>query len=129
MPRPSSRYPTELELKILKVLWTHGPSNVRRVQELLQAERPLAYTSVMTIMKIMTDKKYLRRRKEGNTHIYEPSIDYESTAGTMMEDMVQRLFDGSAAAASLRLLETAELDDEELKALRALLKRKTGEKS
>jgi BlaI family penicillinase repressor len=129
MSRPPSRHPTELELQILKILWGQGPGTVREVQQRLLPGRRLAYTSVMTVMKIMTDKQYLRRSKEGNMHVYEACVDFDSTVGGMMDDLVQRLFDGSAAAASLRLLETADLGDEELKALRALLRRKTGEKS
>jgi BlaI family transcriptional regulator, penicillinase repressor len=127
MARPSSKYPTELELEILKVMWEFGPATVREVHERIQAFRPLAYTSVMTVMKIMTEKRYLRREKEGVGHRYHAQLDQESTTSSMLGDLVERLFDGSAAAASVRLLETVELSEEELNALRALLQRKMKE--
>ncbi|MCL4694715.1 MAG: BlaI/MecI/CopY family transcriptional regulator, partial [Candidatus Hydrogenedentes bacterium] len=63
MPRIPSRFPTDLELAILKILWQRGPSTVRQVRDELAKERDLAYTSVMTIMTIMADKGYVRRRK------------------------------------------------------------------
>ena len=127
MARPASKHPTELELEILKVLWDLGPATVREVHERIQPFRPLAYTSVMTIMKIMAEKKYLRREKEGAGHRYHACVDQESTTGNMLGDLVERLFDGSAAAASVRLLESAELTKDELNALRGLLQRKVKE--
>lgn len=129
MTRPASKHPTELELEILKVLWAHGPATVREVQERLRPTRKRAYTSVMTIMKIMTDKGYLEREREGAGYRYAARLDYDTTVNRVMGDVVKRLFGGSPAAASLRLLETAELEDEELQALRALLRRKAREKA
>jgi len=127
MTRPSSKHPTELELEILKVVWAQGPGTVREVQARLQPFRKLAYTSVMTVMKIMVDKGYLRRTREGAGYQYSARLDYDTTANRMLGDVVARLFDGSHAAASLRLLESADLDAEELAALRALLRQKTRE--
>ncbi len=127
MARPSSKHPTELELEILKVLWRDGPAQVRHVRDAIEGFRDLAYTSVMTIMKIMVDKGYLRRRKKGNLYVYTPRLERESTTREMVSDLVDRVFDGSPAAAALRLLETADIDEDELRELRKLIKRKTQE--
>ncbi|MBN2309075.1 MAG: BlaI/MecI/CopY family transcriptional regulator [Candidatus Hydrogenedentes bacterium] len=129
MARPSSRYPTELELEILKILWADGPSPVRHVRDALAGFRDLAYTSVMTIMTIMAKKGYLRRARNGNSYVYHPILDPETTKRDMVADLVDRLFEGSTASAMLHLLETCDIDDAEMDALRALVQRKPEEKS
>lgn len=123
MPRPASRYPTDLELEILKVLWQQGPSTVRQVRDVLAKDRDLAYTSVMTIMSIMTDKGYVRRRKTKGSYVYRPVLEQHSAARAMLSDVVNRVFDGSAAAAAVHLLESADIDREELHELQRLLER------
>ena len=125
MARSASRHPTELELEILKVLWQGGPASVRQVREALADSRPLAHTSVMTIMNIMAKKGYVRRSKEGGCYVYRPRVSRTTTARRMLGDVVERVFDGSAMAVVLNLLETADLDAQELEELRALLERKS----
>jgi BlaI family penicillinase repressor len=124
MTRPASRYPTELELAILKVLWREGPLPVRPVRDALAPERDLAYTSVMTVMSIMVDKGYLKRSKRGGSYVYRPVITQASTARRMLDDVVNRVYDGSVGLAALHLLESKDLSEEELKALRKLLDEK-----
>ena len=128
MARTSSRHPTELELEILKVLWRDGPQPVRHVRQALADFRRLAYTSVMTVMNIMVDKAYLARRKQGPSYVYRARITEKATARGMLRDMVDRVFDGSATAAMVNLLDAGELKAEEIAALRELIDRKTGEK-
>ena len=129
MARPTSRHPTELELEILKILWRDGPGSVREVRDPLAETRDLAYTSVMTVMNIMTDKGYLKRAKQGSSYVYRPQINEQATLRRMLGDLVDRAFDGSAVAAVLSLLETSDIDAEELKRLRALIGRKAKERS
>jgi BlaI family penicillinase repressor len=124
MGRPASKHPTELELGILKILWRDGPLPVRGVRDALAPARELAYTSVMTVMNIMVEKGYLARRKDGPSYVYRPRVSEQATTRRMLRDLVDRAFDGSAAAVMVNLLETADLDEAELKELRALLNRK-----
>ena len=124
MTRDSAKFPTQLELEILKVLWVIGPSPVREVREGLAEVRDLAYTSVMTVMNIMTKKGFLKRRKKGNSYVYRPVADRETTTSEMVGDLVDRLFEGSTATALLHLLETSDIDDGELDRLRELIERK-----
>lgn len=121
MTRPASRYPTELELEILKILWCHDGATVREVRDALAAKRDLAYTSVMTTMGIMRDKKYVARRRKGNGFVYRPRITRDWTAQQMLADVVDRLFEGSASAAMLHLLESNAIDETELSRLRAVI--------
>jgi len=129
MARPASKHPTELELEILKVLWRDGPASVRQVRDALSPTRDLAYTSVMTIMTIMARKKYLKRRKEGAGYVYSTAISEEDTAGGMLRDIVDRVFDGSTQALVVNLLQADNLDPEELKRLRRTINRRIKEQT
>ena len=124
MARNTSKYPTELELEILKILWRDGQATVRQVRKKLIDFRKLAYTSVMTMMTIMTEKGYLKRAKEGNYYVYKPQVSEQETTQGILSDSVERLFDGSAAAAMVNLLETKDIDEDEMKQLRELIKQK-----
>jgi len=127
MARPTSRHPTELELEILKVLWRDGPAPVRQVRDAIAGFRDLAATSVTTVMNIMVEKRYLARRKAGASFVYRARVTEKATTRRMLRDLLDRAFDGSAAAMMLGLVETADLDAREVGALRALLRRKSGE--
>jgi len=125
MPRRASGHPTELELLILKILWRRSPLLVRQVrQELAKAGRPLAHTSVITTLNIMTRKGYLKRTRRGNAFAFEPKVSRQAVSRRMLADMLQRLFDGSAAAVLSTLFDAAEIDQEELKQLRRLINRR-----
>jgi BlaI family penicillinase repressor len=124
MARPRSQHPTELELQIIKIIWRDGPSNVRHVRDELSAWRELAYTSVMTIMNIMADKGYLRRVKQGPSFTYHPRVTERTTTRKMLMDVVDRAFDGSAAAAIEAVLDGADIGAEERELLRGLMQRK-----
>jgi predicted transcriptional regulator len=119
-----ARHPTELELEILKILWERGPMRVREVREALAPTRGLAYTSVMTMMGIMTKKRFLRRKKDGNTYVYRAVAQKEPTTRSMMRDLVDRLFEGSTSSAVLQLLQAADLDDVEREKIRRLIEQK-----
>ena len=127
MARPASKHPTELELAMLKIIWTENPLSVRQVRDALAPTRKLAYTSVMTIMNIMVRKGYLKRKKKGAGYLYQPRITRKATTRRMLRDLVDRVFDGSAASVILNLLESAELDEAEIVKLRGLLKRRARE--
>lgn len=125
MPRKASRYPTELELQILKILWQESPLLAREVQAKLEDEgRSLAKTSVITTLNTMFQKKYLSRKKQGNTYLFRPRITAEQVAGQVLDDVVDRVFDGSTAAVMLSLFDAREMNRDELKELRRLIDRK-----
>ncbi len=128
MARNVSKHPTELELEILKVLWRTGPATVRQVRDELAAVRDLAYTSVMTVMTIMADKGYVKRTKSGRSYVYQATYHEERASRSMLQDIIDRLFGGSTTAVMQHLLEVSEIDDDELKAIRALINRKSRER-
>jgi BlaI family transcriptional regulator, penicillinase repressor len=129
MGRSPSRYPTELELRILKILWQQAPRLARDVQGALAEEgRELAKTSVITTLNTMVGKKYLRRTRRGNTYLFAPRITETEVAQRVLGDVVDRVFDGSTAALLLKLFDVKEIDDEELKDLRRIINRRLKEK-
>lgn len=128
MPRPVSKYPTELELQILKVLWRESPMLARDVQAALgEGGRELAKTSVITTLNTMVGKKYLKRKKQGNTYLFSPRISEEQVGNRVLFDVVDRVFGGSAAAVLMKLFDVSDLDTDELRELRTLINRKLDE--
>ena len=129
MPRNESEQPTELELDILKVLWQESPLPVRDVRQRLETEagRPLAHSSVITMLNIMHRKGFLRRKRDGKAFLFSPKVEKSRVTGNMMQDLMSRAFDGSAKALVLNLLDTADLDAAELSELRKLINRKAKE--
>ncbi|MFN0054477.1 MAG: BlaI/MecI/CopY family transcriptional regulator [Planctomycetales bacterium] len=130
MPRRASEHPTELELLILKVLWGQSPQPVRDIRQALGTlGRDLAHTSVITTLNVMVRKRYLSRTMEGNACLFAPQITREQVSRTMLGDLVDRVFDGSAAAVVLSLFDCADVDPGELKELRQIIQQKSQEKS
>ena len=129
MARPASPHPTELELTILKVLWRRSPQTVEDVRtELAEIGRDLTYSSVITIMNIMVRKRLLQRVRQGRAFEFQPLVAEKRVSGQMLSDLVDRVFDGSAEALMLRLLETSDVDDKELAAMRRMIQRVAREK-
>ena len=128
MARPASKYPTELELRILKVFWKQAPLLARDVQAALASEgRDLAKTSIITTLNTMVAKRYLSRRKQANMYLFAPRITESEVGDRVMGDVVDRVFDGSTSAVLLKLFEVKDIDGEELKALRRIIDRKLKE--
>lgn len=88
--------PPPLELECLSVLWRLGESNVRTVQETLAASRPLAYTTVMTMLERLAKKQLVSRRKTGRHFVYAAQVDRHTVRQSAVRNMVDSLFDSSA---------------------------------
>ena len=125
MARPASRYPTDLELQILKVLWQESPLLARDVQATLaDSGRELAKTSVITTLNTMVEKRYLKRQKRGNTYLFSPQITEDEVGSRVLGDGVDRVCDGSTASVVMKLFDVRDIDDDELKELRRAINRK-----
>lgn len=128
MARPASKYPTELELQILKILWRQSPVLARDVQAALADEgRELAKTSVITTLNTMVEKKYLKRKQQRNAYLFSPRISEEEVTERVLDDVVDRVFDGSTTAVLLKLFDVTNIDDNELKELRRIINRRLKE--
>ena len=114
MARPKSKTPTPAELAVLKVLWEHGPCTVREVLQHLPSDRKRAYTSVMTLLSVMTEKGMLLRKSSGRAFVYSAKGDQDSTLGKIMGEMLGRAFDGSASTLVAHLLQQSSPNPDEL---------------
>jgi predicted transcriptional regulator len=118
MPRPKHEHPTPGELEVLQILWDRGPSTVRQVMEVLNQRRRRAYTSVMSLLGVMTDKGLLMRRPQGRAFVYEAKVAEKKVLGRMVKDLLGRAFGGSASALVARLLDDSHLTPRELEEIR-----------
>ena len=129
MARPASTQPTELELQLLKILWSKAPQSVSEIRaELCSIGHDIAHTSVITTLNTMVRKKYLKRKKEGKAFLFSPAMDRETVSKSILGKVVENVFGGSAKAVLLSLFDYSELDESELKELRQLINQKTKEK-
>ena len=132
MAKAKRESPTELELLILKVLWSDSPQTARQIRDVLATGgRDLAHTSVITTLQKMVEKQQLAQLDpiEGKAFRFEPLVSDQQVSHGMLGDLVNRVFDGSAEAVMLSLFDVAELDDEALKSLRKAFNQKLKEKS
>jgi len=113
------RKPTDAELAILRVLWSRGPSTVREVAEVMGHED--AYTTVLKLLQIMTEKRLVKRNESARTHVYEAVASEDHTQKQIVTDLLDRVFAGSAAKLVLQALATGKTSPAELAEIRKLL--------
>ena len=128
MARPRHKNPTPAELEVLQLIWEHEPCTVREVMNLLKPKRPRAYTSVMSLMNVMAEKGLLNQRPKGRAFIYSAKVSRDKTQSSMLSDLVNRAFDGSANALVAHLLQEAEPNGEELDEIQKTITRFTRKK-
>lgn len=118
MARPKEEQPTTGELEVLKVLWDRGPSTVREVMDVLNKDRPRAYTSVMSLLAVMADKGLLIREPRGRAFVYRPKTDRARTLRRMVGDLARRAFEGSTSQLVAHLLDQTKPSAKELDEIR-----------
>jgi BlaI family penicillinase repressor len=97
--------PTRAQLEILQVLWKHGPSTVRFVNDQLnQQKESLSYTSTLKLMQIMHEKGMLRRDESSMTHVYSTQLEEGRTKGIVLKKFVDAMYNGSTKSLILELL-------------------------
>jgi BlaI family transcriptional regulator, penicillinase repressor len=115
----SRRKPTDAELAILRVLWSRGPSTVREVAEAMGREG--AYTTILKLMQIMTDKGLVKRDDSTRTHVYKATSSEDTTQKQLVTDLLNKVFEGSAAKLVLQALDAGKASPEELAEIRKLI--------
>jgi BlaI family penicillinase repressor len=118
MARPKEEQPTAGELEVLKVLWDRGPATVRDVMDVLIESRPRAYTSVMSLLNVMTDKGLLVREPQGRAFVYRPRTERGKTLKRMVGDLLGRAFEGQASQLVAHLLDQSKPTPNELNEIR-----------
>jgi len=122
MARPKYDQPTPAELEVLKVLWEEHPLSVREVMQRLGGRRR-AYTSVMSLLNVMTEKKLLVREPQGRAFVYRPAVNQQKTLGSMVSDLLGRAYAGSAESLVAHLLDQSQPTAEELDEIRSVIDR------
>jgi predicted transcriptional regulator len=100
---------TPQELAIMKEVWRLDKATVRDVYEALREKRSIAYTTVMTMMKILEDKGYLKKSQSDRAYVYRPARPRQQVVGAMVRDFVDRVFDGAAGGLLLHLAKDGKL--------------------
>lgn len=101
----------ETEMEVLHHVWEMGEATVKDVKERILEDRQIAYTTVMTVMKNLADKGYLKYRKDGVTYVYSPAQEPESVRFNLVKDLVKKVFKGSPTELVQTLVEGEELTD------------------
>ena len=124
IPKPTNK-PTESELAILHVLWAHGPSSVRHVNdklnEMKEGKEEIGYTTTLKIMQIMATKNLVLRNTDSRTHIYAANVDQKDTQNVLLKKFVDATFKGSAMQLVMQTLGNHQATEEELEQIKALI--------
>ena len=120
--------PTDAELEVLQVLWEHGPSSVRFVNEQLSENREVVYTTTLKMMQVMTDKGFLERDTSRRTHIYEAVIQEEEIQESLLEKLLDTAFRGSPLQLVVQALGHEKTSPEDLKRIREIIQKLEKEK-
>ena len=123
MARSKSATLTEAELRIMNVLWEKGSATVHEVLQGLPPKPSLAYNSVLTIIRILETKGYVRHVKDKRAHVYMPKIDRKDATRFEVRHLVSRFFGNSHEQLVLNILEESSIDADELARVRQLLER------
>ena len=126
MPRAKAEKLTPLELEIMNVLWEEGPANVQIVQQKLN--RPLAYTTVQTMLNILHRKGKVKRALRDRAYFYTAVVSRSHVTRQHIGDIIDRLFGGSAESLVMSLVETKHLTPKKLARLQKLIEDNRGEK-
>jgi len=118
MARKKPHRLTPLEALIMDCVWDTKETTVREVKDTLHPAKPMAYNTVLTVMRILRDKGFLKSRREGRSDVYAAVVTREQMAKRSLSEVLERFFAGSAGALVSQLLESEELAPEEIEAIR-----------
>jgi len=121
MKRPSATL-TPSELEIMKIVWQQGEVSVRDVYETLLSRRRVAYTTVMTMMKVLEDKGHLKKRQEERAYIYRATRPEAAVLRSMVREFVERVFGGSAQPLLVHLVRDRKLTAHQIDEVARLIK-------
>jgi BlaI family transcriptional regulator, penicillinase repressor len=126
--KDSAIEPTKSELEILQVLWQHGPSTVRFVNDTLnEQKRAVQYTSTLKLMQIMAEKGILKRDETNMKHVYSAAVEEQKTKSFLLNRFVDSMYNGSSGNLVLQLLGNNKPSKKELQAIKDLLNKLDGE--
>ena len=119
--------PSNSELEILHVLWRKGPQTVRQIHPALRRKREIGYTTVLKTLQVMTEKGLVTRDEAERSHVYRAAVPEKSVKRRLVSDLLDRVFEGSAANLVLQALSTKRASPEDIRRIRKLLNAQTPE--
>jgi predicted transcriptional regulator len=128
MPRKKSVTLTDAEHRIMEVLWKKGTATVAEVAEELEGKDGSAYTTILTMMRILRDKGYLQSHKDGRAHVFTPTVDRDSAARSAVGQLLAKFFSGSPGELVLSFLRDEEISPRELDEMKKKIGRVAGER-
>jgi BlaI family penicillinase repressor len=120
--RPTSVTLTPQELELMKIVWQKGEATVRDVYETLLERRKIAYTTVMTMMRVLEKKGHVKTRRENRAFVYRATRPERQVVRSMVREFVDRVFNGSAQPLLVHLVEDRRLSPQELEELERLIR-------
>ena len=121
MARKESQTLTEAELRLMQIIWKIGPATVQAVVDSLPNDAPLAYSTVLTMLRILENKGYLNHSKEGRAFVYHPIVGQQEARKGALKYVMQRFFDNSPKLLLANLIEEETLDEADLNLLKQLI--------
>jgi predicted transcriptional regulator len=128
MKKDKAPKPTESELEILQVLWRHGPSTVRFVNDKLNEKKTVGYTTTLKLMQLMFEKNILKRDEKKRSHLYRPAVKEKETQRLLLDRFLETAFGGSAMKLVMQALGSRETSKEEISRIREFLDNLEGDK-
>jgi BlaI family penicillinase repressor len=119
--RPRHTTLTPQELEIMKLVWQRETATVRDIYEALLERRKIAYTTVMTMMKILETKGYLKKRRQERAFIYRPAHSRNQVIGGMLHEFIERVFNGSAEPLLVHLVKTRHIREKDLQKMARMI--------
>lgn len=127
MARPVSAQPTEVEMQILRILWELGPSPVREIHKRLEAAKGTNYSTTVKMLAVMLQKGLVKRDEKAQPYVYRAGQTRAKTGKRMLDDLVEKVYEGSAMSLVLQALSSGKATKEELEEVRRLLDQMEGE--
>ncbi len=121
MPRLPSSQPTEVELQILRILWEQGPSTARQIHNLLACVRDTNYSTTVKMLAVSREKGLVKRNENATPHIYRAAITRKRAQKRMVDDLIRKVYDGSASSLVLHALSSSAASPEDLDEIHRLL--------
>jgi len=126
MPRPASAQPTEVEMQMLRILWELGPSPVREIHRRLNAAKGTNYSTTVKMLAVMLQKGLVKRDEKAQPHVYRPVLTRAKTGKRLLDDLIEKVYEGSAMSLVLQALSSGKATKEELGELRRMLDQMEG---
>ncbi len=121
MARKKSKTLTDAELRLMRIVWDQGSCTVNDVLEALPGEEQLAYSTVLTTMRILEEKGYVRHDKEGRAYVYEPIVERDEAQRDALHHLMGKFFNNSPGQLLANLLEDDDITEDHLAEIRSML--------